>query len=255
MGLPMLRALRAAGIDARGLDIVDVGDAAVTTDASAFAGGLRTLVTVVRDAQETDRLLFGDQALLTRATALDTLVISSTLSPRYIADLAPRLPPQVTLIDAPMSGAQVAAREARLSFMFGGPEAAIARLLPLFEAMGTSFHHMGGTGAGMAAKVLNNLVAAASTAATRTALDWAGPLGLDGKKLRALMHASSGQTWFGSAFDDIEFARHGWAEDNTIGILVKDVACALDAAPDGADPSLAEAIAQAIASLKPYKGP
>lgn len=255
MGLPMLRAMIASRFDARGLDIREVGDSRVGTDAAAFAFGLRTLLTVVRDAAETEALLFGGQALVARAKALDSLILCSTLSPKYVTDLATRLPARITLIDAPMSGAQVAAREARLSFMFGGDAARIDRLMPLFRAMGNSFHHMGGIGAGMAAKVLNNLVAAASVAATRTALDWAGPLGLDGEKLRGLMHASSGQTWFGSHFDAIEFARDGHADDNTIGILVKDVACALDAAPDDADATLAQAIADAIAVLKPYAGP
>ena len=140
------------------------------------------------------------------------------------------------MIDAPMSGAQVAAEERRLSFMLGGDDAALDRLAPVFAAMGDKHHRMGGLGAGMTAKVLNNYVAAASAATTRRALDWAKELGLDRRKLLALMHDSSGQTWFGSNFDRIEFARDGYSEDNTIGILPKDVAAALDGAGEPDDP-------------------
>lgn len=254
MGLPMLEALHDAGLDVRGLDLRDVGSPLVTTDAAAFAEGLAVLITVVRDAAETEAVLFGDQALLARAPHLETLIVCSTLPPAFIAQLRERLPVHIRLVDAPMSGAQVAARERRLSFMLGGAAGDIAAIMPLLRAMGTSFHHMGPLGAGMAAKVLNNLVAAASVAATRTALDWAAAHGLDGAVLRALMNASSGQTWFSRHFEAIEFARHGHADDNSIGILVKDLACAASAAPPGADTRLLEALAEVLGRLTPYEG-
>lgn len=133
-----------------------------------------------------------------------------------------------------MSGAQIAAQQARLSFMLGGGEEAdLDAAQPLFDAMGPHFHRMGGFGAGMQAKVLNNLLATASTAMTRLVPDWADQAGLDEDKLLSLIHTSSGQNCFASGFNDIEFARDGILADNTIGILVKDVASALDAAPTG----------------------
>ena len=117
--------------------------------------------------------------------------------------------------------------------------------------MGTHFHHMGDYGAGMQAKVLNNMLAAANTAMTRLVLDWADYAGINEANLLALIHTSSGQNWFASGMSDIEFSRDGYAQDNTIGILVKDIASALDAAPQGADITLPTAIQAAIANLKP----
>ena len=116
--------------------------------------------------------------------------------------------------------------------------------------MGTRFHRMGPFGAGMTAKVLNNLVAVASVAATRTALDWADGLGLDRDALLAVMNDSSGQTWFSANFDRIEFARDGFGPDNTIAILAKDAASALDGAPEGASPDLTEALIRTIQRLE-----
>lgn len=135
--------------------------------------------------------------------------------------------------------------------MLGGAEEVLDRHQPLFDLMGQRCHRMGAFGQAAAAKVLNNLVAASSVAATRTALAWADALGLPEERLLALMHDSSGQTWFGSNFDAIEFARDGLAADNTIAILVKDVAAALDAAPAGADRELAAALISTISSLEP----
>lgn len=110
---------------------------------------------------------------------------------------------------------------------------------------------MGGFGAGMAAKVLNNLLAASSTVFTRLALDWADDLGIEKTRLLNLIHTSSDQTWFGSNFDDIEFARDGFDQENTIGILRKDVQAAIDGAPDNADIKLPLTLITAIEKLIP----
>ena len=177
--------------------------------------------------------------------------MSSTLSPRYVQSLRARVAPEIALIDAPMSGASIAAQQSRLSFMLGGSPTDIAGIQSLLDAMGTHFHHMGDYGAGMQAKVLNNMLAAANTAMTRLVLDWADHAGINEANLLALIHTSSGQNWFASGMSDIEFSRDGYAQDNTIGILVKDIASALDAAPQGADITLPTAIQAAIANLKP----
>lgn len=248
MGLPMLASLRAAGMHADGFDVRDVG---VLTDVDAFALNLRTLITVVRDADETDAVLFDDQAIASRAPDLQTIIISSTLSPRYVRNLRDRVPDHITLIDAPMSGAQVKAEAGTLTFMLGGDEDTLHAHLPLFQAMGKDIHVMGAFGAGMTAKVLNNLLAAGSTAMTRLVLDWADASGVDERKLLDLIHTASGQNWLASGFNEIEFARDGYADDNTIGILVKDVAAALDNAPENADTILPETVQDAISKLRP----
>jgi 3-hydroxyisobutyrate dehydrogenase-like beta-hydroxyacid dehydrogenase len=257
MGLPMARALARAGVEVWGFDVrpaAQFGAFAprMIADPADFARRCPVVISVVRDEAQTEALLFSGQAILSHG-ATRTLVVSSTLSPRWLARLSARAP-GVSLVDAPMSGAQVAAREARLSFMLGGEDAALDRLAPLFEAMGRVSHRMGAFGAGMTAKALNNFVAACSTVATRRSLAWADALGVDRGKLLALMHDSSGQTWFGSQFDAIEFARDGWAPDNSIGLLVKDVSAALDAAGEAPD-GFAAALLAALRALPPDPHP
>lgn len=245
MGMGMLQNLRRAGFDARGFDVRPLPGA--STDVAAFVDGLTTLITVVRDTAETDALLFDDQAIVARADTLERIIVSSTLSPIYVKGLRDRIPDHIALIDAPMSGAQVKADAGTLTFMTGGSADVIA---PLLQAMGEAMHHMGDFGAGMTAKVLNNLLAASNTAMTRLVLDWADAAGVDEAKLLALIHTASGQNWFASGFDEIEFARDGYAPDNTIGILVKDVESALDITPDAAT-ELPEAVQTSIRNLRP----
>jgi 3-hydroxyisobutyrate dehydrogenase-like beta-hydroxyacid dehydrogenase len=256
MGEPMLAALIAAGFAAKGFDIrpsASYGSFAghVLNDPEGFAAPLDTLFSVVRDIPQTEAVLFSDQGLVHRAPALRHLVICSTVAPSYIADLRARLPDHIALIDAPMSGASVAAREKRLSFMLGGSLSEIAQVQPCLDAMGQSFHHMGALGAGMSAKVLNNILAAANTVTTRLVLDWADDAGLERTALLDLIAASSGQNWFASGFERIEFARDGYGEDNSIGILKKDVQSALTAAPVDADTRLPELLCEMLAGLRP----
>lgn len=257
MGGPMLVALRRSGFEALGFDIrpsQNFGALAphVLNDATAFAQNLDTLITVVRDIPQTESVLFGEQNFVS-APFLRRVIICSTLSPRYVQDLIERIPRHISLIDAPMSGAQIAAEEARLSFMIGGVSEEIDECLSMFQAMGTHFHRMGPFGAGMQAKVLNNLLAASNTAMSRLVLDWAEAAGLDEGALLDLIHTSSGQNWFASNFDSIEFARDGYDIDNTIGILVKDVESALDAAPSGANLDLPKTVQRLIHQLRPKR--
>ncbi|WP_299655152.1 NAD(P)-dependent oxidoreductase [uncultured Tateyamaria sp.] len=250
MGAPMLAALRDGGTRAIGFDIVDKGTDHITTNIMAFAPQLETLLCVVRDEDETNALLFDTQNLMGTAPNLQRIFICSTLSPRYVRGLSERVPDHITLIDAPMSGAVVAAENRTLSFMLGGTADDIADATPLLSLMGQHFHHMGGFGSGMQGKVLNNLLAASHTAMTRLVLDWADEAGLETTALLNLIETSSGQNWLASGYESIEFAKHGYAPDNSIGILVKDVAAALDAAPDGADTALPKQVQATIRALK-----
>lgn len=256
MGLPMAKALFYSGFNVQGYDVRARSEFedfknSMADGADDFALDLQTVFTVVRDQNQTDELLFDVQNLVGRANQLKYIVICSTLSPKYVHGLRDRIPKHINLIDAPMSGAAIAAQEKRLSFMLGGNDEDIKQIQPYLNAMGQHFHRMGDYGAGMVAKVLNNLLAASSTVATRLVLDWADALGIEENRLLDLMQTSSGQTWFGSNFNDIEFSRDGFDLENTIGILKKDVEAAVDGAPDSADLNLPLTLIGMIEKLRP----
>lgn len=237
MGLPMAQSLLAAGVEVYGFDVRPVGEFGdfherMIADAAEFAARCPTVISVVRDIPQTLELCFEQQALFGSQAAPRRLVISSTLSPRFLGDLAARLPQGAELVDAPMSGAPVAAREARLTFMVGGEEAVVGELRPLFEAMGNAVHHLGGLGAGMTVKVVNNFVAASSVVAVRHAIAAAQALGVAPDRLTQVMAQSSGATWFGDNLGVIDWSGEDYDPDNTIGILEKDVNSFLDALRD-----------------------
>jgi 3-hydroxyisobutyrate dehydrogenase len=252
MGLPMGQALGDNGVNVTGFDIRSEDNFPhldMEFDPARFAGPLTHLFCVVRDVAQSDAVLFDAQALLSHAPNLRSLIICSTLPPAYITELRGRVPQHIALIDAPMSGAVISAQNRSLTFILGGAAQDIDDISLLLAAMGEQMHHMGPLGSGMLTKVLNNYVAAAATAATRTALEWADDHNLDRAALLSAMHDSSGQTWFGSKFGEIEFARDGFAADNSIGLLVKDTECATTCAPGGAHP-LSDALIATLKSLR-----
>lgn len=235
MGRPMAEALIAAGFEVTGYDvrpISEFGDFArhITAEPAALAQHCDAVISVVRDAAQTRELLAAMGGLP------PILVLSSTLSPRFVQTLRDELPETTALVDAPMSGAPYRARIAALTFMVGGPEAAVAQLMPAFRAMGEEIHVLGGTGAGAAAKVLNNFVAATGVAAVRTVLAQSGDLGLPPERLLDVMRSSSGGTWYGDNLERIDWAAETYDPANTIGILEKDVTAYLDAIADGGAP-------------------
>lgn len=234
MGLPMAENLAKAGFEVRGFDVRPLDAFGgfkdnMIEDAGAFASSCATVISVVRDIPETEALLFEDQAILMGDVRPGILVLSSTLSPRYVRDVAARVPAGVTVLDAPMSGAPYRAREGTLTFMLGGDADQVQLLMPAFEAMGETIHHLGPTGAGAACKVANNLCAAAGVVAVRRAIKAAEAYGIDSRHLLEVMKTSSGATWYGDNLEKIDWAREGYDKANTMGILEKDVSSFVDA--------------------------
>ena len=169
------------------------------------------------------------------ATALENgrdkkiIVICSTLSPKFIENLKRKAPVNIELLDAPMSGASIAAKEARLTFMVGSTRKQFEYISPLLFFMGTNVFHLGEFGSGMAIKVLNNFVTASTVVSIRKVIYQARRMNIDVDNLLKTIDCSSGQNWFSSNRAMIEWFEEIYEKDNTIGILEKDVRAYVDA--------------------------
>lgn len=233
MGLPMMEVLLKNRIKAFGHDIKERSNFSsiqgnFVEDKEKFFSQSDVIMFVVRDEQQTLSLIDGRGGIFESRNP-KTLLICSTLSPRFIKDLKCRAPKSITLIDSPMSGASTGARAAKLTFMVGSSSREFKFVSPLLKILGTNIHHIGEFGEGMSIKVLNNFVTSASVVAVRQVLAQASLLNISENKLLKIMSCSSGQSWFGSNFENIEWAKKGHDKDNTIGILEKDVEAYQDA--------------------------
>ena len=233
MGLPMLHSILSKNIDAKGYDIerktslLDLGKD-FETSKKKFLDDRNIIISVVRDASDTVELCQGNNGLFEQQSC-KVLIIASTLSPKFLLDLKRKAPKNITVIDAPMSGATIAANEAKLTFMVGCEKVFFNYIEPLLGLMGTQINHVGNFGSGMMVKVLNNFIAASSVVSVRHVLHQAQKFELDIDTLFKTIDTSSGQTWFGTNRTDIEWFKEKFDNDNTMGILKKDVEAYVDA--------------------------
>ncbi len=144
-----------------------------------------TMVGYPFDVEET---YFGEQGLFSKAKPNTVLIDMTTSSPglaKRIYEEAQRR--GLFALDAPVSGGDIGAKNATLSIMVGGDEAAYLRALPLFTRMGKIIARIGGAGAGQHTKMANQIAVAGAVAGVSEALSYARAAGLDaGAVLQAI---------------------------------------------------------------------
>jgi 3-hydroxyisobutyrate dehydrogenase len=154
------------------------------------------VISLVRDVPQTKEVLHGSGGLWNALTEDKTLIIMSTISPEFIRDVARRAAERhVTVIDAAISGAEMAAREGTLAIMVGGDERVFQDLLPLFKSFGKNIFRMGPVGSGMVVKLVNNAMRTVNLYGTREGLKLAIRAGVDAKRLFEVVNVSTGQSW------------------------------------------------------------
>lgn len=124
------------------------------------------------------------------------VAIHSTIHPQTCRMLAEEAEARrIILIDAPVSGGSPAAQAGALTIMLGGDADAIAQAMPVFEAFGRHIVHLGGVGAGQEVKLINNALLVANIGLAHQALAAGEDLGIDRKKLLALLQSGSGRSF------------------------------------------------------------
>ena len=190
MGLPIARNLAAAGYEVAGFDL-DPSRVALL-EGAAFARDDADLV--LCSLPSPDAVEEVARAVLA-AGRPGVFVDMSTSPPALARRLAAELAEAgIAALDAPVSGGPMGAESATLTVMAGGDAAAFERARPVLAAVGSLVVHVGGPGAGQAAKLCNNLVAGATMAALAEACALAEAEGIDAATLYALLTASTGDS-------------------------------------------------------------
>ena len=147
------------------------------------------IVTMVPDTPDVEKVLFGKDGVAEGLSAGKIVVDMSSISPIETKAFAQRIASLgAEYVDAPVSGGEVGAKNAALTIMAGGSEAAFARVKPLFELMGKNITLVGGVGAGQITKVCNQIIVALNIEAVGEALLLASKAGVDPARVRqALM--------------------------------------------------------------------
>ena len=195
MGTPMALNLIKGGHQLFLYSIPSIPQELVAAGGTACASGKEVaqkadiVIVMVPDTPHVASALFDENGIAAGLSKGKTVVDMSSISPietkvfaRKINDLG------CDYLDAPVSGGEVGAKNATLSIMVGGSEAAFARVKPIFELMGKNITLVGGNGDGQTAKVANQIIVALNIEAVGEALLFAARAGADPAKVReALM--------------------------------------------------------------------
>ena len=203
MGAPMAGHLLAAGhamtihtrtrskanhLAARGATLVESA-----AEATRHAEVVFVCVTDTPDVKE---VLLGEKGVIKSAKKGLIVVDHSTISPAATREMAQALHQKgATLLDAPISGGDVGARNGTLTIMVGGPQDAFDRTVPLFQAMGKAYVLVGDSGAGQIAKVCNQIIVGAQMVALAEALITAQKAGVDPARVVDAIKGGAAQMW------------------------------------------------------------
>ncbi len=194
MGTPMAEHLIKAGHEVFLFSIPSIPGALVQAGGKACASGKEVaqnadvIITMVPDTPHVAAALFDPNGIADGLTAGKIVVDMSSISPVETKKFAARINALgCEYIDAPVSGGEVGAKNATLSIMCGGSEAAFAKVKPLFELMGKNITLVGGNGDGQTCKVANQIIVALNIEAVGEALLFASKMGADPAKVRAAL--------------------------------------------------------------------
>ena len=206
MGAPMARRLAAAGHRVRGHDLVarELDGVLAAASAADAASGADAVVLMLPTSADVHWVAV-ENGVLEAMDARATLIDMSSSEPMATRELAEAAGARgIDLVDAPVSGGVPRATDGTLTIMAGGREAAVERVRPLLEAMGSRVLHVGPVGAGHALKALNNLLSATHLLATAEAVAIGRRFGLDPKMMIEVISTSSGA----SVSTDVKYPRY-----------------------------------------------
>lgn len=147
---------------------------------AALAKEADIVITIVGTPEDVRALYGGESGLIANAREGAILIDMTTSSPALAVQLAALANARgIALLDAPVSGGDVGAREGRLSIMVGGDEAALERAMPVLRCVGAQIVRQGGPGAGQHAKLCNQIVIASTMLGVCEGLAYAQYAGLD----------------------------------------------------------------------------
>lgn len=167
------------------------------------------------------------------ALVLDTSSCEPWLTEQTAAALAER---GASMVDAPVSGAQWGAIDAKLVFMVGGSAADVARVRPLLDVMGRAVFHLGGLGCGHAMKCINNCITAITLANTAEGLVAGKRYGLDPQVMVDVLNESTGGSWITQTHFSQRVFNRAFDDPFKLELMLKDMGIAAELARETATP-------------------
>ena len=236
MGLPMARHLIAAGHELfvastspRPLEILAADGATLCADPRQIAERVEVFFSCRVTPDQSRETFLGDTGAI-RAGNRDLLCIDlSTIDPDTTKAIGRALAAEGTgFLDAPISGGPDGAAAKTLSIIVGGAAADVERARPLFDLLGKKVFHMGPVGAGVAAKLCNNMISITTHALLAEAMVLGVKAGIDAQRLYEVLSASSAGSRSLERVVPHHFLNRDFEPAVMMATVLKDLECAVD---------------------------
>lgn len=162
----------------------------------AVAAQADVTITIVGFPRDVEAVYLGVGGILDRARSGSTVIDMTTSSPDLAVTIYEAAKAKgIASIDAPVSGGDIGAREARLSIMVGGDADAFERIKPILEIMGKNIVLQGGAGSGQHTKMSNQVAIASGMMAICEAMAYAKKSGLDPETVLKSIESGAAGSW------------------------------------------------------------
>ena len=197
----------------------------------------------VPDTPDVEAVLTGDRGVMSVARGGLTVIDHSTISPSATRRMAEALAGRgANLLDAPVSGGDVGAKNATLTIMVGGDEGAFDAARPLLERLGRTITYCGPSGSGQLTKLVNQVLVSVTNLAVSEALVLARKGGLDPQKTIAALAGGAAGSWQLSNLGPRMLAGD-YAPGFMIDLQLKDLRLVLEAANElGLNPAAVDLV-------------
>lgn len=154
------------------------------------------IIDIVTDSSDVEEVILGDEGVIYGAKPGAIVIDMSTISPLTTIRIAEKLSKKkIHMLDAPVSGGDIGAREGTLSIMVGGEPEVFQECLPVFQAMGKTITHVGGHGMGQIVKLCNQILVGLNMLAVAEAFMFASKAGVDLQKAYSAVAGGAAGSW------------------------------------------------------------
>lgn len=160
------------------------------------AQNANVIFTIVGYPHDVEEVYLGENGLIPNGTENTYLIDMTTSTPSLAKKIHEEAKmKRIHAIDAPVSGGDIGAREARLAIMAGGDEKAYQQVMPLLEKLGTNIVYQGSAGSGQHTKMCNQIAIASGMIGVCEAMIYAEKAGLDPENVLKSISTGAAGSW------------------------------------------------------------
>ncbi|WP_307263193.1 NAD(P)-dependent oxidoreductase [Peribacillus sp. V2I11] len=154
------------------------------------------IISMVGYPSDVEEIYLGENGLIENGKQGTHLIDMTTSTPSLAVEIAEEAKKRgMESLDAPVSGGDIGARDAKLTIMVGGSSEAFEAVLPIFDIIGSNVIHQGPAGSGQHTKMCNQIAIASNMIGVTEAISYAKKAGLDPERVLRSISSGSAGSW------------------------------------------------------------